>query len=380
MEIEADEKKQNGPPSATSTSISTSSPPGVVTTSATDPNSEYIIEGLTPYEMHRRPREPITDESTTVMPIRILNKDLTCPICLNIIHNTLTVMECLHRFCNACISKSLRTGRKECPTCRIPCMSRRNLRPDPNFDALIKVLYPDLEKYEQQEETMIQQINNEYVAKVMAATVEEGMKRQAKAKRIKDKIKEIDKTIKVKDKDKEKKSKPKKVRTSSDGIGVDGPSSSSPSSSLPPKIIPSIPPEEVGLAVAPHPREKMMGRLDRPFLRIPAGACVRHVIKFLAIKFPSIDSSSIRLILGSTVTDIIRYSKGDSFENMESAIAAVPDIGNVPHLNEELPLPVLRDMWNRRDEILLLYYLVPSNNNIGNSKGVGSPTVKTETK
>ncbi len=50
-------------------------------------------------------------------------------------------------------------GKKECPTCRIPCSSRRNLRPDPNFDALIKVLYPDLEKYEQQEETRVQQVD-----------------------------------------------------------------------------------------------------------------------------------------------------------------------------------------------------------------------------
>ena len=55
-----------------------------------------------------------------------------------------TTIECLHRFCAACIEKSLRLGLKECPTCRERCPSRRFLRPDPNFDALIAVIYPDL--------------------------------------------------------------------------------------------------------------------------------------------------------------------------------------------------------------------------------------------
>jgi hypothetical protein len=66
-----------------------------------------------------------------------LNDDLSCPICLGVIRKAVTTIECLHRFCTECIEKSLRLGQKECPTCRERCPSRRFLRPDPNFDALI---------------------------------------------------------------------------------------------------------------------------------------------------------------------------------------------------------------------------------------------------
>jgi hypothetical protein len=71
----------------------------------------------------------------------------------------MTVMECLHRFCDDCISKSLRLGKKECPTCRVKCSSRRSLRPDVNLDALIARIYPDLDSYEADEDSYIEQVN-----------------------------------------------------------------------------------------------------------------------------------------------------------------------------------------------------------------------------
>lgn len=80
-----------------------------------------------------------------------IRKDVHCPICLGIIKKTRTVMECLHRFCRECIDKSMRMGNNECPACRTHCASRRSLRDDPNYDALIATLYPDIEKYEQEE-------------------------------------------------------------------------------------------------------------------------------------------------------------------------------------------------------------------------------------
>ncbi|KAL4019614.1 hypothetical protein IC575_018367 [Cucumis melo] len=80
-----------------------------------------------------------------------IRKEVQCPICLGIIKKTRTVMECLHRFCRECIDKSMRLGNKECPACRTHCASRRSLRDDPNYDTLIAVLYPDIEKYEEEE-------------------------------------------------------------------------------------------------------------------------------------------------------------------------------------------------------------------------------------
>ncbi|XP_060187445.1 putative E3 ubiquitin-protein ligase RING1a isoform X1 [Lycium barbarum] len=78
-------------------------------------------------------------------------KDLECPICLGIIKRTRVVMGCQHRFCRECIDKSMRLGNNECPACRIHCASRRSLRDDPGFDTLIVAIYPDVEKYEEEE-------------------------------------------------------------------------------------------------------------------------------------------------------------------------------------------------------------------------------------
>lgn len=92
---------------------------------------------------------------------------------------TMTTVECLHRFCNECIVTALRSGReqictdvnvinlawlaisyynlkipgnKECPTCRKKLVSKRSLRPDPNFDQLVSKLCPDKEEVDEQQE------------------------------------------------------------------------------------------------------------------------------------------------------------------------------------------------------------------------------------
>lgn len=90
-------------------------------------------------------RPIITDpERQSRIPARLLNAELTCPICLSIVRSTHTFMECLHRFCQECIEKYLRLGQKECPKCRVKVSSRRALRPDPAFDKIIHKFYPDI--------------------------------------------------------------------------------------------------------------------------------------------------------------------------------------------------------------------------------------------
>ncbi|XP_041005655.1 putative E3 ubiquitin-protein ligase RING1a isoform X2 [Juglans microcarpa x Juglans regia] len=95
----------------------------------------------------------ISQEKAEFVFVRLtdIRKDVQCPICLGIIKKTRTVMECLHRFCRECIDKSMRMGNNECPACRTHCASRRSLRDDPNYDALIAALYPDIDKYEAEE-------------------------------------------------------------------------------------------------------------------------------------------------------------------------------------------------------------------------------------
>ncbi|KAK3033302.1 hypothetical protein RJ639_033770 [Escallonia herrerae] len=124
--------------------------------------------------------------SVQLMDVR---KDVQCPICLvtlaisstwtGIIKKTRTVMECMHRFCRECIDKSMRLGNNECPACRTHCASRRSLRDDPRYDTLIELLYPDIEKSEEEELTF----HEEEVTrnKQIQATIAQISRRQSEA-------------------------------------------------------------------------------------------------------------------------------------------------------------------------------------------------------
>lgn len=108
-----------------------------------------------------------------------IRKEFQCPICLGIIRKTRTVMECLHRFCRDCIDKSMRLGNNECPACRTHCASRRSLRDDPNYDALIATLYPDIDKYEEEELAFSEEEKTRN--KKIQATIEETIRKQSEA-------------------------------------------------------------------------------------------------------------------------------------------------------------------------------------------------------
>ncbi|KAL0321257.1 UNVERIFIED_CONTAM: putative E3 ubiquitin-protein ligase RING1a [Sesamum radiatum] len=114
-----------------------------------------------------------------VVKLAEIRKEVQCPICLGIIRKTRTVMECLHRFCRECIDKSMRLGNNECPACRTHCASRRSLRDDPNYDALIAALYPDIDKYEEEELAF----HEEEIArnKQIQASIAQTSRRQAEA-------------------------------------------------------------------------------------------------------------------------------------------------------------------------------------------------------
>ncbi|XP_010272387.1 PREDICTED: putative E3 ubiquitin-protein ligase RING1a [Nelumbo nucifera] len=108
-----------------------------------------------------------------------IRKEVQCPICLGIIRKTRTVMECLHRFCRECIDKSMRLGNNECPACRTHCASRRSLRDDPNYDALIAALYPDIDKYEEEELAFHEEEKNRN--KQIQASIAQTFRRQSEA-------------------------------------------------------------------------------------------------------------------------------------------------------------------------------------------------------
>ncbi|CAF1334605.1 unnamed protein product, partial [Adineta steineri] len=51
---------------------------------------------LTPYEQQRKSHELLHDEELLISP-KSLQSELTCPICLDLLRNTRTTKECLHR-------------------------------------------------------------------------------------------------------------------------------------------------------------------------------------------------------------------------------------------------------------------------------------------
>ncbi|KAL8136724.1 hypothetical protein V2J09_002725 [Rumex salicifolius] len=111
--------------------------------------------------------------------LQVIRKEVQCPICLGIIKKTRTVMECLHRFCRECIDKSMRMGNNECPACRTHCASRRSLRDDSRYDALISALFPDIEKYEAEELAFCEEEKSRN--KQIQASIAQIIKRQTEA-------------------------------------------------------------------------------------------------------------------------------------------------------------------------------------------------------
>lgn len=114
---------------------------------------------LSLYEKMRKPQEIIINNDEIAVSPRSLHSELMCPICLDLLKNTMTTKECLHRFCSECITTALRNGNKECPSCRKKLVSKRSLRADPNFDDLISKIYPSREDYDAQQERTLAKIN-----------------------------------------------------------------------------------------------------------------------------------------------------------------------------------------------------------------------------
>ncbi|XP_067169901.1 E3 ubiquitin-protein ligase RING1 [Apteryx mantelli] len=151
---------------------------------------------LSLYELHRTPQEAIMDGTEIAVSPRSLHSELMCPICLDMLKNTMTTKECLHRFCSDCIVTALRSGNKECPTCRKKLVSKRSLRPDPNFDALISKIYPSRDEYEAHQDRVLAKLSRLHNQQALSSSIEEGLKMQAmhRAQRVRKLHQESDNT------------------------------------------------------------------------------------------------------------------------------------------------------------------------------------------
>ncbi|XP_065146963.1 E3 ubiquitin-protein ligase RING2-A-like isoform X1 [Paramisgurnus dabryanus] len=135
---------------------------------------------LSLYELHRTPQEALMDSTEIAVSPRSLHSELMCPICLDMLKNTMTTKECLHRFCSECIVTALRSGNKECPTCRKKLVSKRSLRADPNFDALICKIYPSRDEYEAHQDKVLEQLSRLHNTEALSCSIEQGLRMQAR--------------------------------------------------------------------------------------------------------------------------------------------------------------------------------------------------------
>uniref|UniRef100_A0A8C2UR04 E3 ubiquitin-protein ligase RING2 n=1 Tax=Chinchilla lanigera TaxID=34839 RepID=A0A8C2UR04_CHILA len=131
------------------------------------------------YKLQRTPQEAITDGLEIVVSPSSLHSELMCPICLDMLKNTMTAKKSLHRFCADCIITALRSGNKECPTCQKKLISKRSPRPDPNFDALISNIYPSRDEYEADQERVLARISKHNNQQALSPRTEQGLKIQA---------------------------------------------------------------------------------------------------------------------------------------------------------------------------------------------------------
>lgn len=69
---------------------------------------------------------------------------------------------------------------KECPTCRKKLVSRRSLRRDSNFDALISKIYPSRDEYEAHQRRVLERLNRLHNKDALSSSIEEGLRQQAR--------------------------------------------------------------------------------------------------------------------------------------------------------------------------------------------------------
>ncbi|XP_049890686.1 E3 ubiquitin-protein ligase RING2-A-like isoform X1 [Epinephelus moara] len=267
---------------------------------------------LSLYELHRSPQLAIMDGTEVAVSPRSLHSELMCPICLDMLKNTMTTKECLHRFCSDCIVTALRSGNKECPTCRKKLVSRRSLRRDSNFDALISKIYPSRDEYEAHQRRVLERLNRLHNKEALSSSIEEGLRQQARYRsernhRVKKPAQESDNTTFSGGEDNgdarshlshdsapshtihpsgqtpsEAGPSRKRPRASDDGSG---PEADSGSPTPPLRRHKEGPASEIELVLRPHPElVQAQDYSQTRYVKTTANATVDHLSKYLALR------------------------------------------------------------------------------------------------
>lgn len=163
------------------------------------------------------------------------------------------------RFCQECIITALRSGNKECPTCRKKLVSKRSLRPDPNFDALISKIYPSREEYEAHQERVLAKVKQVVNPAALTQNIEEGLRQQSlnRAQRVRKLNTDLDSRLESESNTASEGPPRKQIRvTSDDSAGENSMGDPSLEGSSAGGVGGNEPPPEIELVFKPHPQEE----------------------------------------------------------------------------------------------------------------------------
>ncbi|CAF1120660.1 unnamed protein product [Didymodactylos carnosus] len=122
-------------------------------------NEPFFYE-LNSYDIQRKPQTLVYDNSIVRVPLDPVLKSLRCPICLDFLTNTMATIQCIHRFCNDCISRWLQSDNKQCPSCRKQLKSKRYLRADHLTDSIVDMVKKQQIKLKELENQYQNQMDN----------------------------------------------------------------------------------------------------------------------------------------------------------------------------------------------------------------------------
>ncbi|XP_041664844.1 E3 ubiquitin-protein ligase RING2-A-like [Cheilinus undulatus] len=351
---------------------------------------------LSLYELHRSPQEAIVDGTEVAVSPRALHSELMCPICLDMLKNTMTTKECLHRFCSDCIVTALRSGNKECPTCRKKLVSRRSLRRDSNFDALISKIYPSRDEYEAHQLRVLERLNRLHNKEALSSSIEEGLRQQARYRsernhRVKKPTQESDNTTFSGGEDNvdngdsrshmshdsapshapasrgqtasEAGPSRKRPRASEDGSGPEADSGSP----IPPtRRHKEGPASEIELVFRPHPQLVNAQDYNQTrYVKTTANATVDHLSKYLALRIALEDGQSSReredrgKDEGGESKGAAGSGEGSSLTNISEkqyTIYIMTRGGQFSTLNGSLTLELVNEKYWKVRKPLELYY------------------------
>uniref|UniRef100_A0A3Q3J5P8 RING-type E3 ubiquitin transferase n=1 Tax=Monopterus albus TaxID=43700 RepID=A0A3Q3J5P8_MONAL len=330
---------------------------------------------LSLYELHRSPQEAIMDGTEVAVSPRSLHSELMCPICLDMLKNTMTTKECLHRFCSDCIVTALRSGNKECPTCRKKLVSRRSLRRDSNFDALISKIYPSRDEYEAHQRQVLERLNRLHNKEALSSSIEEGLRQQARYRnhRVKKPTQESDNTTFSGGEDNgdarshlSHDSAPSHTPHTPPRDDGSGPEGDSGSPTPPLRHHKEGPASEIELVFRPHPQLVHTQDYNQTrYVKTTANATVDHLSKYLALRIALEDRGREQEGGGGEEKgttgggDIGEGGEGSSLSNISEkqyTIYIMTRGGQFSTLNGSLTLELVNEKYWKVRKPLELYY------------------------